>query len=378
MYHTGCYSQSVCNLRRRSVEDFSNQNITIATSNITRCVECCSYDACNVIGCGSPGYPDNRGPLCFSCNQELNPLLCPSVRVCNKDQVCKIEERIEFDERVFTSGCVNNQTCRTSVVDVFGKRSLAGCPKCCSTDLCNDACGVSSNFNFQVTPPPTFTPDITESTNTTGDYWYTDCYEAYHSGHTVSGVYTIYPWGRLGKSLQVLCDMDIPPGGWTVFQKRFDGSVIFDRHWDDYKNGFGTVKSEYWLGNEAIYELTRSEQTRLHVSLTLKNGTEYNLLYNYFYIGNETTRLRLYLLGPVLGNGVQGFLRQSGEIFATPDTSSLAKTNNGGWWFSPPYYHNMLYFNGDYGMPTWIYPWYGLADTGETVLKTKMMLNRRH
>lgn len=33
-----------------------------------------------------------------------------------------------------------------------------------------------------------------------------------------------------------------------VIQKRFNGLVDFDRTWEDYKRGFGSVSGEYWLG----------------------------------------------------------------------------------------------------------------------------------
>jgi ficolin len=64
-----------------------------------------------------------------------------------------------------------------------------------------------------------------------------DCKDPYDAGHLLDVVYSVSPDG--GTSFDVYCDMTSSAGGgWTVFQRRQDGSEDFYRHWADYVNGF--------------------------------------------------------------------------------------------------------------------------------------------
>ena len=47
--------------------------------------------------------------------------------------------------------------------------------------------------------------------------------------------------------------MDNGGGGWTVFQKRFDGSTNFFLGWDEYEQEFANVSGEYWLGLQQVH-----------------------------------------------------------------------------------------------------------------------------
>ena len=101
--------------------------------------------------------------------------------------------------------------------------------------------------NLQVTP--CLTGDNAKPRN---------CRHALQLGHSVSGIYEIDPRDGLG-SFDVYCDMETDGGGWTVFQRRKDGSENFYRNWNDYVQGFGKLYGEFWLGLSKIHRLATSE-----------------------------------------------------------------------------------------------------------------------
>ena len=83
-----------------------------------------------------------------------------------------------------------------------------------------------------------------------------DCKEHYLQGQRVNGLYLVnYNLGNHSVA-QVFCDQTTDGGGWTVVQRRMDGSENFFRNWTEYKVGFGDLHKEHWLGNEQIFHLT--------------------------------------------------------------------------------------------------------------------------
>ena len=61
-----------------------------------------------------------------------------------------------------------------------------------------------------------------------------DCLEAVEGGYTNSGMFLLKP-DKTNRLMQVWCDQTRDPGGWTVIQRRTDGSVNFFRNWETYK-----------------------------------------------------------------------------------------------------------------------------------------------
>ena len=88
-------------------------------------------------------------------------------------------------------------------------------------------------------------------------------------------------------SFNVYCDMRTDGGGWTVFQRRQDGSVDFYRGWNDYKSGFGQLTAEFWLGNDKIHRLTAARPCSLRVELEDWSGVKEYAKYGKFNVSES-------------------------------------------------------------------------------------------
>ena len=122
---------------------------------------------------------------------------------------------------------------------------------------------------------------------------YKNCAEIYQLGIKINGVYKINP-GGLGE-FEVYCDQKTAGGGWTVFQKRQDGSVDFYRPWDDYKRGVGNLNGEFWLGLDKIHRLTVSGSYKLRVDLEDLHGSTAFAEYSSFAVTSERAKYQLSL-----------------------------------------------------------------------------------
>ncbi|XP_041463273.1 ficolin-1-A-like [Lytechinus variegatus] len=133
-----------------------------------------------------------------------------------------------------------------------------------------------------------------------------DCADWQADGMTVSGIYGIY-LERSGWFIDAYCDMDTAGGGWTVIQRRMDGTVDFDKTWAQYKKGFGSVSAEHWLGNDNIHFLTSQKTYQLRIDLVDFYGNTSNATYNPFSVGNESVNYELEI-GSYSGSAGRPFL----------------------------------------------------------------------
>ena len=134
--------------------------------------------------------------------------------------------------------------------------------------------------------------------------------------------------------------MDTEGGGWTVFQRRQDGSVNFLRSFNDYVAGFGDRNGEFWLGLEAIHRLapTQSDRsvTTLRVDLRDSQGNPGNATFETFGLLNFDTQYELVVARYSSGNAGDSLTQHSGSPFYTADRDIFpycASHERGAWWF---------------------------------------------
>ena len=120
------------------------------------------------------------------------------------------------------------------------------------------------------------------------------------------GVYTIQP--RSQPAFQVYCDMETDGGGWTVFQRRMDGSVDFYHNWTDYQQGFGNLSGEFWLGLDKIHHLIlTSPPTQLRVDMQDFEGNTAFAQYLSFSVSDSATKYLLLASGYYHGTAGDSF-----------------------------------------------------------------------
>ena len=146
--------------------------------------------------------------------------------------------------------------------------------------------------------------------------------------------------------------MEADGGGWTVLLKRREGGVDFYLNWTDYKNGFGNLEGEHWLGLDNMYLLTHqsSDPPQLSVDLADWEGNTAFAKYDQFSVGDEDSDYTLSVSGYQSASTAGGALTfqvdvhyQNGQRFSTPDRDNDAWGGN-----CAVYYHGPWWYNGCY------------------------------
>ena len=190
-------------------------------------------------------------------------------------------------------------------------------------------------------------------------FWLTvpfkSCQQAYESGFKYTGLYPIQLVND--EAFNVSCNMATDGGGWIVFQRRVDATIDFYRLWNEYKNGFGDMNGNFWLGLEKLHKLAapgKGAILRVDVKhMTYPNELKY-AKYNTFEISNEADGYRLQV-GGYSGNAGDSMNWQNDNKFSTMDNDEDKSGNNcatkyqGAWWYYACHKSNL---NGIYPLST--------------------------
>nr|XP_010966832.2 fibrinogen alpha chain [Camelus bactrianus] len=186
-----------------------------------------------------------------------------------------------------------------------------------------------------------------------------------HPSGAQSGIFNIQLPGS-SKIFSVYCDQETGLGGWLLIQQRMDGSLNFNRTWQDYKRGFGSLndkgEGEFWLGNEYLHLLTLKGST-LRVELEDWAGNtayaEYHLR-----VGSEAEGYALQVSsyeGTAGDALIEGSVEEGTEYtshahmqFSTFDRDAdkweenCAEVYGGGWWYNNCQAANLngIYYHG--------------------------------
>ncbi|XP_070179076.1 microfibril-associated glycoprotein 4-like [Littorina saxatilis] len=152
-----------------------------------------------------------------------------------------------------------------------------------------------------------------------------------------NGPHTVYM--KDGTPVSVYCDHTTESGGWTVIQRRCDGSVEFNRNWFQYVDGFGPVTGEFWIGLDILHHMTSERSFQLRVEMADFRNNSGFAEYQTFSVGHWTTGYMLHVSGY---NGTAGDClspKNNNQAFSTPDrdndmaTAHCANIDKAGWWY---------------------------------------------
>ncbi|XP_078662295.1 microfibril-associated glycoprotein 4-like [Branchiostoma floridae x Branchiostoma belcheri] len=201
-----------------------------------------------------------------------------------------------------------------------------------------------------------------------------DCAEIHTAaamfGTVSSGVHDIKPEG-LASPISVYCDQTTDGGGWTVIQRRFDGSIDFNRAYDAFRFGFGPANGEYWLGLENMYYLTNQNPYELYIELEDWSDVVKYARYDSFSVGGDPYHLHVSGFSGTAGDGFyvsdpadagylngQAFSARQVDNDSRDDISCAAGSGvpTGGWWYKGCSWSAL---NGPYLRPSDYTDWSG-------------------
>ncbi|EDW63480.2 uncharacterized protein Dvir_GJ12860 [Drosophila virilis] len=155
---------------------------------------------------------------------------------------------------------------------------------------------------------------------------------------------------------QVLCNTNLAGPGWTVIASRTVGDLNFFRNWRQYKQGFGNLTNEFFIGLDKLHAITASQPHELYIYFEDFSGNRRYARYDEFLIGTESEKYAIKKLGSYSGDAGDSLTRHAKKKFSTHDNDNDANSENcaiermGAWWYADCTDSNLfgLYLGGKY------------------------------
>ncbi|GFN90021.1 fibrinogen-related protein 3.1 [Plakobranchus ocellatus] len=203
------------------------------------------------------------------------------------------------------------------------------------------------------------------------------CYKGMASAFAFNPYTVIQPSRENTLEFPILCDTITDGGGWIVIQRRKTGNVTFYCGWKEYKEGFGSLGGDFWLGNDHIHTLTSSGAFELRIDLRY-NGNSAFAHYDTFSLGDESSK---YHMNVRYYDGTAGdsLSYHNGRRFSTFDQDNdssrghCAQSYSGAWWYGSCQHSNLngQWLAGNNRGPRW-----GTLSGSNPVQFTEMKIRR--
>lgn len=86
-----------------------------------------------------------------------------------------------------------------------------------------------------------------------------------------------------------------------IVHRRLDGSIDFNRTWEQYQRGFGFLGTEFWLGNDKLSYWTNQKRVELQIDMVNSEGSSFSITYDSFLISDEWSGYSLSSVGSYNG-----------------------------------------------------------------------------
>ncbi|ESO85001.1 hypothetical protein LOTGIDRAFT_168263 [Lottia gigantea] len=147
---------------------------------------------------------------------------------------------------------------------------------------------------------------------------------------------------------EVLCYLEW--GGFTIIQQRehLSQSTDFNKNWIEYRNGFGTLHGNFWLGLEKMYKILQNNNTNgfnLHIHFFDTVYSQCTWQVDKFNLEGESSNYtaifkNAYFLYSDWCDGMFTSLTPDSRPFSTfdhisyPDNFNCTGREESGWWFA--------------------------------------------